>query len=96
MATVVYGDFEWDDDKAAQNLLVHGVSFEEASTAFEDVYHRVTGDGSGRPGHFLLIGFSSVGQLLTVVHVERGVRDRIVSAWQATRREREIYRGYEP
>ncbi len=30
MATVVFGDFEWDDRKAASNLKKHGVSFEEA------------------------------------------------------------------
>ena len=28
--------FEWDLAKAVQNRLKHGVSFEEASTAFED------------------------------------------------------------
>lgn len=32
MATVVDGDFEWDDDKAASNLDKHGVSFPEAAT----------------------------------------------------------------
>ena len=29
MATVGYGDFEWDDDKAASNVVKHGVTFEE-------------------------------------------------------------------
>jgi len=28
--------FEWDPAKAAENLAKHGVSFEEASTAFRD------------------------------------------------------------
>ena len=36
MATVLYGDFEWDDRKAWSNLAKHGVSFEEASTVFAD------------------------------------------------------------
>jgi uncharacterized protein len=29
-------DFEWDDDKAASNLLKHRVSFDEAADAFDD------------------------------------------------------------
>ena len=28
--------FEWDANKAAQNIRKHGVSFEEASTTFAD------------------------------------------------------------
>jgi uncharacterized DUF497 family protein len=28
--------FEWDKDKAAANLKEHGVSFDEASTVFDD------------------------------------------------------------
>jgi len=29
-------EFEWDPEKAARNIVQHGVSFEEASTAFGD------------------------------------------------------------
>ena len=47
MATVVFGDFEWDDQKATSNRKKHQVSFEEAAEAmrdplavdFEDVAH---------------------------------------------------------
>jgi uncharacterized DUF497 family protein len=49
-------------------------------------------DGSSTD-RFLLIGFSIVGRLLTVVHVERGGRDRIISAWRVTRQEEDIYQG---
>ena len=28
--------FEWDADKAATNLVKHGVSFDEAKTVFDD------------------------------------------------------------
>ena len=31
VATVVHGDFEWDDDKAATNLVKHRVAFTEAA-----------------------------------------------------------------
>lgn len=36
MATVVFGDFEWDDRTAAVNRRKHGVSFEEAVTVMID------------------------------------------------------------
>jgi hypothetical protein len=36
-ATVVFGDFEWDEEKAVANLRKHGVSFEEASAVFLNV-----------------------------------------------------------
>jgi uncharacterized DUF497 family protein len=91
VATVVFGDFEWEDAKAAVNLRRHGVSFEEAITAFEDPHHLLVEDGSGRD-RYLLIGFSHEGRLLTVVHVERGARERIISAWRATVTEEKHYR----
>jgi uncharacterized DUF497 family protein len=28
--------FEWDTEKAKKNIKIHGVSFDEASTAFKD------------------------------------------------------------
>jgi len=34
VATVAFGDFEWDADKAAANAAKHGVTFEEATTVF--------------------------------------------------------------
>jgi DNA-binding XRE family transcriptional regulator len=36
VATIVYGDFEWDEAKAATNLAKHGILFEEAVTAVVD------------------------------------------------------------
>ena len=36
MATVVVGDFEWDDNKAAANERKHSVTFVEAISAFLD------------------------------------------------------------
>ena len=71
MATVVFGDFEWDDAKAEANVRNHGVSFDEAATAFEDPNHLIVDDGSGNGETYWLLGFSIAGRLLTVVHVER-------------------------
>jgi uncharacterized DUF497 family protein len=92
MATVVFGDFEWDDSKAEVNVRKHGVSFDEAATAFEDPEHLIVDDGSGDGETYWLIGFSISGQLLTVVHVERGQRERIISARRATPEDERRYR----
>jgi uncharacterized DUF497 family protein len=34
--TVILGDFEWDEEKAASNERKHGVSFEVATAVFLD------------------------------------------------------------
>jgi uncharacterized DUF497 family protein len=36
--------FEWDPQKAARNLVKHGVSFEEAATVFADPLGRIESD----------------------------------------------------
>lgn len=90
MATVVEGDFEWDDEKAAQNVSKHGVSFSEAATVFADPAAVYLDGGSGTD-RLVVLGSSVRRRVLYVVHVERGVRDRIISARRATRPERDVY-----
>ncbi len=90
MATVVEGDFEWDSDKAASNLRKHGVSFPEAATVFADPFAVYLDDGSGIT-RTVVIGTSLRERLLVVVHVERGSRDRIISARTASTAERQVY-----
>jgi uncharacterized DUF497 family protein len=90
MATVVLGDFEWDSRKAASNARKHGVSFEEASTVFADTDYLLTADTSSTD-RFLAIGNSAFARVLTVVHVERGPRIRIISARKATKHEEKAY-----
>jgi uncharacterized protein len=92
MPTVVEGDFEWDSTKAAANLAKHGVSFAEAATVFADPFSIYLDDGSGA-GKMVVIGTSLRERLLYVVHVERGVRDRIISARLASPAERDVYEG---
>lgn len=76
--------FEWDPNKAAENLAKHGVSFEEAATVFRDVLSQTGQD----PDH-------SVGEerfrLLVIAHTERGDTIRIINARPATPSERTIY-----
>ncbi len=90
MATVIEGDFEWDDAKASSNLAKHGVSFEEAVTIFADPFALYLDDGS-RINRLVVIGASIRDRVLYVVHVETGPRDRIISARPATTVERAWY-----
>lgn len=90
MRTVFEGDFEWDSVKAASNLIKHGVSFAEAATVFADPMAVYLDDGSGI-GRMVVIGRSLRERVLYVVSVERGERDRIISARPATAAERAIY-----
>jgi uncharacterized protein len=92
MATVVEGDFEWDDEKAAANVEKHGVSFPEAATVFADPLAVYLDDGS-ETDRVVVIGTSIQERVLFVVHVERGHRDRIISARKATIPERDVYEG---
>jgi hypothetical protein len=90
MPTVVEGDFEWDSTKAESNLAKHGVAFPEAATVFADPMAVYLDDGSGA-GNMVVIGTSLRDRLLYVVHIERGERDRIISARPATATERTVY-----
>lgn len=83
--------FEWDPKKAAANLEKHGVSFEEARTAFDDKLGAYYPD-SLHPQRFILIGMSSARRILYVVHAEIEIDViRIISARKVTRRERSHY-----
>jgi uncharacterized DUF497 family protein len=90
VSTVIFGDFEWDSLKAAGNLRKHGVSFEEASTIFADESY-IIGLDLGAIGRFHAIGISAHARVITVIHIERGSRVRIISARKANRHESQTY-----
>jgi uncharacterized protein len=60
--------FNWNPNKAKSNLKKHGISFEEASTVFENKLSDTFDD----PDHsieeqrFIIIGYSKRGKLLFV------------------------------
>lgn len=87
--------FEWDPAKAATNLRKHGVSFEEAQTAFLDDHALIVDDPehSTDETRFVLLGLSASLRMLVVVHVDRTDRGtlRLISARQATKPERATY-----
>jgi uncharacterized DUF497 family protein len=90
--------FTWDIPKSIANFEKHGVPFEEAATVFGDS-NGLDGDDAEHSTHEpcrLHIGESVTGRILFVVYTIRRTRDeketiRIISARQASRREREAY-----
>lgn len=86
-------EFEWDDQKAQQNIEKHGVTFEEAAEVFFDPFYQY---GDATPADAdeqrdFIVGYSVAQRLLLVVYTERGERTRIISARLATRAERKQY-----
>jgi hypothetical protein len=84
--------FEWDDDKAAQNELVHHVSFDIALEAFDDPFAVDWLDEREDYGEdrFSLLGMAQ-GRLIYVCYTMRGERTRIISARAAEAFERRWY-----
>lgn len=84
-------EFEWDRTKAEENLKKHRVAFEEGLTVFADPLARIFDD----PDHSwdetreVIVGHSVKQRLLLVSFTERGSRVHIISARNATKRERQ-------
>ena len=84
-------EFEWDEEKYVVNLAKHGVKFEIAAEVFLDPF-RQSGDASvEEENRSYIIGSAFSQKLVLVVYVERGVRNRIISARNVTPTERKLY-----
>ena len=84
--------FEWDDRKAAANYARHGVSFEVARLAFEDVFAVAREDvreDYGEP-RYILLGMVE-NRLLHVAYTMRDEHVRMIPARFAEPRERRRY-----
>jgi uncharacterized DUF497 family protein len=97
--------FEWDEGKNTANRKKHGVSFEEARSAFLDENARVLLDPDHseeedrfvlRASCFVLLGLSISLGILVVCHCYREEEPivRIISARKADREEQQLYRGW--
>ncbi len=85
--------FDWDPSKAEENLLNHGISFEEATTVFGDPLAGTILDPDHSEGEarLLTIGWTANGRLIVVSHTEEGDTIRLISAREATSHERKQY-----
>ena len=90
--------FEWNTEKAKQNLDKHNISFEEAQTVFLDPLAAIMSDPdhSETEQRYIELGASARGRVLIVAYTERGSAIRIISARRATRFERETYEERRP
>ena len=86
-------EFEWDDDKAENNLRKHGVSFEEASTVWNDYFNieLIDHKHSVNERRFFMIGESEKHRCLVISFTDREKKVRIISARELTPRERREY-----
>ena len=87
-------EFEWDPRKAALNKTKHGIAFDQAITAFDDLDAIELYDAahSQNEERYRLIGLSDIGILLVVYTVRHAEHvHRIISARKATRYERKDY-----
>ncbi len=87
-------EFEWDRLKAAGNVRKHEVTFDEASTVFDDPLARIFDDPehSADERREIIVGHSLLGRILLVYFTEREEDVvRIFSARLANRKERQDY-----
>jgi uncharacterized protein len=85
--------FEWNKDKARVNLSKHEVSFDEAKTVFDDPLYIdfYDPDHSKDEDRYIIIAQSDQGRLMVVSYTERKQKIRLISAREATRKEKEAY-----
>lgn len=87
--------YEWNSRNATENARKHGVSFDEAKSAFLDENARLIADDghSDNEDRFILLGLSVQLRLLVIVHCYRESDNviRIISARKADRMERRQY-----
>jgi uncharacterized protein len=85
--------FEWDASKAQRNQVAHGVTFDEAASAFAEPLGQIVDDPrhSGAEARFALLAQSERKRLLVIMFTERGERIRVISARRATSTERRQY-----
>lgn len=85
--------FVWNDEKAQINTRKHkGITFEQAAEAFFDPLLVVVDASRNEEARDAVIGLDRRWNLLYVVFIEReDDMIRIISARQATRKEREYY-----
>lgn len=82
--------YVWDPKKARSNEHKHGVSFEEAATAFADPLAIIVDDVE--PERAILIGMSWKARILLTVFIEKSEEEiRLISARLASRHERRRY-----
>ncbi len=84
--------YEWDPAKARANYVRHGVRFAEAAAVLEDEFALTMRDlFSEEEERWITLGRNEAGRLLVVIYTWRGDSVRLISARDATAREKRQY-----
>ena len=85
--------FEWDAGNQNKNWTKHQVANEECEEVFFDPHMKVMEDEthSEMEHRNLALGKTAAGRFLFVVFTERGVKVRVISARNMSRKERKAY-----
>jgi hypothetical protein len=84
--------YEWDPEKAAQNLKKHGVDFADAAISLEDPNALTDTDpDASDEERYVCLGADPEGHLLVTVYTYRGENLRIISSRSASPGERRRY-----
>lgn len=89
-------EFEWDENKNAENFKKHGVGFQEAKKAFEDenaveLFDELNSESEIR---FQIIALSPKRLLFVAFTVREEEKIRIISARKADAKQTKIYNDY--
>ncbi|WP_417468413.1 BrnT family toxin [Maricaulis sp.] len=87
--------FAWDEAKDKANRRKHGFGFDLAVRAFKGQCLTLPARNVGGEARGLTIGRIEDLLVIAVVHTDRQGRTRLISARPASRREREIFHGFE-
>ncbi len=83
--------FEWDEDKATENLAKHGVSFLTAAEIFaNEIIERIDDREDYGELRFVALGRVET-DIYRVAYTWRGEVIRIITAQKASKHERETY-----
>lgn len=85
--------FEWDESKANQIMLKHGILFADTFAVFEDPTAVTVEDFQRGEQRYITIGMDAFGRILVVVYTWREENIRIISARKAVRYEVRQYEG---
>jgi uncharacterized protein len=85
--------FQWDPEKSRINRNKHGISFDEAATAFGDPIAITIDDvdHSDAEDRYVTIGSTRRHIVVIICHTDRAGFIRIISARKANKHEREQY-----
>jgi len=84
-------EYEWDPKKAETNLRKHGIEFVDTVIVFDDDRAITLLDEHSKEDRYLTFGMDAQGRILAISYAVYGSTIRIISARNATSRERAEY-----